>query len=90
MDVLIALGTLRRGRTPRWSPSPPVFFPFSGVYFDTSAVIITLILVGRLLEQVTSAGRRGDKEARRPSATLPTGSIKTLRVDVPVEQVGRG
>jgi len=49
MDVLIALGT-----TAAWAYSTvvtfaPGFFPFSGVYFDTSAVIITLILVGRLL-----------------------------------------
>jgi P-type Cu+ transporter len=28
----------------------PSLFPFEGVYFETAAIITTLILIGRLLE----------------------------------------
>ena len=31
----------------------PGYFPFTAVYFETAAIIITLILIGRLLETKT-------------------------------------
>src|SRR5436309_10844556 len=53
MDLLIALGT-----SAAWAYSTivtffPAFFPSSGTYFETSAIIITLILTGNLLEYIT-------------------------------------
>jgi Cu+-exporting ATPase len=53
MDLLIAIGT-----TAAWAYSSIVTFftatfPVAGVYFDTAAVIITLILFGNLLEQIS-------------------------------------
>ena len=53
MDVLIALGT-----SAAWAYSTivtmlPEVFPFDDVYFETSAVIIMLILTGNLLEHKT-------------------------------------
>lgn len=53
MDVLIALGT-----STAWVYSVivtflPSLFPFEQVYFETSTVIIILIMIGRLLEQKT-------------------------------------
>ena len=56
MDLLIAIGT-----TAAWGYSTiiaffPSLFPAGGVYFDTAAIIITLILLGNLLEHI-SKGR---------------------------------
>jgi Cu+-exporting ATPase len=55
MDVLIAMGT-----SAAWGYSTiitffPEAFPFTKVYFETSAMIILLILIGRLLEHRTKA-----------------------------------
>ncbi len=53
MDVLVAIGT----SAAYLYSSVATFFPsavgFQGVYFDTAAVIVTLILTGRLLESLT-------------------------------------
>jgi Cu+-exporting ATPase len=62
MDVLIAMGT-----TAAWLYSTtvtffPSVFPFKEVYFETAAIIIILILVGRLLEHKTKA--RASKAVR--------------------------
>jgi Cu+-exporting ATPase len=59
MDLLIAIGT-----TAAWGYSSvitviPTLFPAGGVYFDTAAVIITLILLGNLLEHI-SKGRASE------------------------------
>ena len=53
MDLLIALGT-----SAAWAYSAtvtffPNYFPSSSTYFETSAIIITLILLGNLLEYLT-------------------------------------
>src|SRR6185312_16305308 len=53
IDVLIAMGT-----TATWAYCTiitfvPSVFPFHDVYYDTSAIIIVFILIGRLLEQKT-------------------------------------
>ncbi len=92
MDVLIALGT-----TAAWAYSAvvtlsPGFFPFSGVYFDTSAVIITLILSGRFLEHVTKS--RASAAVRKLADLQPTLAHRVdergVEVDVPIEQVRVG
>jgi Cu+-exporting ATPase len=59
MDLLIAVGT-----SAAWAYSTvvtflPSIFPTSGAYFDTAAVIITLILLGNLLEHI-SKGRASE------------------------------
>ncbi|HVC26976.1 MAG TPA: heavy metal translocating P-type ATPase [Nitrososphaerales archaeon] len=92
MDVLIALGT-----SAAWAYSvavtfAPGIFPFSGVYFDTSAIIITLILGGRFLEHVTKS--RASAAVRRLADLQPTIAHRIERngaeVDVPIEQVQVG
>src|SRR5208283_4418672 len=88
MDLLIALGT-----TAAWIYSSiitflPSIFPTKGVYFDSAAVIITLVLLGNLLEQV-SKGRA--TEAVRKLADLQPRIARVIHdgseVDVPVERV---
>jgi Cu+-exporting ATPase len=88
MDVLIAIGT-----TAAWAYSTiavflPSTFPTSGIYFDTAAVIITLILLGNLLE-LASKGRAS--QAIRKLLDLQPRKVHVIRngteADVPVESV---
>ena len=92
MDVLIALGTSAAWAFSTAVTFAPGFFPSSGVYFDTSAIIITLILVGRYLEHVTKS--RASAAVRKLAQLQPTVAHrideKGAEVDVPVEQVQVG
>ena len=53
MDTLIAIGTTAAYVYSTIVTIVPGYFPFTAVYFETAAIIITLILVGRLLETKT-------------------------------------
>ncbi|TMI55390.1 YHS domain-containing protein, partial [Candidatus Bathyarchaeota archaeon] len=50
MDLLIGLGTSAAWIYSTIATFVPGFFPSSGTYFETSAIIITLIQTGNLLE----------------------------------------
>jgi Cu+-exporting ATPase len=71
--------------------APGLFAGRDGVYFDTAALIITLILLGRLLE-ARAKGRTND--AIKKLAGLQANTARVVRggeeVDVPVEEVGVG
>ncbi|MCJ7635143.1 heavy metal translocating P-type ATPase [Candidatus Bathyarchaeota archaeon] len=91
MDSLIALGT-----SAAWIYSASVtFFPssftFSGVYFDTAAAIVTLVLTGRFLEHV-SKGRAS--EAVRRLMDLQPRLAHVVRdeneIEIPIEQIQVG
>lgn len=92
MDVLIALGTSAAWAYSSVVTLAPGIFSFSGAYFDTSAVIITLILAGRLLEHVTKS--RASAAVRKLVDLKPTLAHKVSQdgsvVDIPVEQVAVG
>ena len=91
MDVLIAIGT-----TAAWAYSVVVtFLPFLGVtltekgtYYDTAAVIIGLILLGKFLEEIAK-GKAGD--AIRKLMDLAPRTARVVRDDheeeIPVELV---
>ncbi|MDG6915386.1 MAG: heavy metal translocating P-type ATPase [Nitrososphaerota archaeon] len=92
MDVLIALGT-----SAAWGYSSVVTFapgllPSSAVYFDTSVVIITLILSGRFLEHVTKS--RASAAVRKLVDLRPTIAHRVdqagAEAEVPIEQVSAG
>jgi Cu+-exporting ATPase len=53
MDTLIAIGTSAAYVYSAIVTIVPSYFPFTSVYFETAAIIITLILTGRLLETKT-------------------------------------
>ncbi|MGE0243410.1 MAG: heavy metal translocating P-type ATPase [Nitrososphaeraceae archaeon] len=53
MDTLIAIGTTAAYVYSAIVTIVPDYFPFTAVYFETAAIIITLILIGRLLETKT-------------------------------------
>jgi Cu+-exporting ATPase len=91
MDTLIATGT-----TSAWLYSTmvtffPGFFPDSEVYFDTAAMIIALVLVGKLLEDIAKGKA---SEAVRKLMELQPSLARVIRngveVEVPVEQVQVG
>ncbi|MFQ6076319.1 MAG: heavy metal translocating P-type ATPase [Candidatus Bathyarchaeia archaeon] len=91
MDVLIATGT-----SAAWVYSTivtffPGFFPGIEVYFDTSALIIALILLGKLLEDLAK-GRAS--EAVRRLMDLQPSMARVVRdgvvEEVPVERVEVG
>ena len=88
MDLLIALGT-----SAAWGYSTivtvfPSIFPAGGVYFDTAAIIITLILLGNLLEHVT---KRKASDSVRKLLDLQPRMAHVIRdgaeEDIPVEAV---
>jgi Cu+-exporting ATPase len=95
MNTLIAVGTLAAYLTSAAAILFPVFFSFGGheaqVYFDTSAVIITLILFGRVLE-ARAKGRAS--EAIRKLAGLQPKKARVIRAgreeDIPIEEVAVG
>ena len=91
MDVLIAVGT-----STAWFYSTivtflPDLFPFEDVYFETSAVIITLILTGSLLEHRTKAKA---ESAVRKLFELRSKTVRIIEngkeTKIPIEQVKIG
>ena len=97
MDTLIAIGTSAAFLYSATVTLVPNFFPFKSVYFETAAVIITLILVGRLLETKTkekasSAVRKLlDLQPRMAKVLRPVeGTEEFKEVEIPVEQIQVG
>ncbi|MFH0848203.1 MAG: heavy metal translocating P-type ATPase [archaeon] len=91
MDTLIALGT-----SAAWAYSAtvvffPSVFPIHEVYFETAAIIITLILVGRYLEHVTKSKA---SEAVRHLLNLQPTMARLIQdgeeIEVPVERIKTG
>jgi Cu+-exporting ATPase len=71
----------------------PGYFPFESVYFETAAIIITLILIGRLLETRT---KEKASDAVRKLLDLQPKMAKVIRgkqaeeIEIPIEQVQEG
>ncbi len=91
MDTLIALGTSAAYLYSAAVTIAPGYFPFTSVYFETAAIIITLILAGRLLEirtkeKASSAVRKLMDLQPRVAKVVREGS----EVEIPVEQVQEG
>jgi Cu+-exporting ATPase len=92
MDTLIALGTSAAYVYSAAVTIAPSYFPFASVYFETAAIIITLILVGRLLETRT---KEKASSAVRKLMDLQPRMAKVVREEnreevIPVEQVQQG
>ena len=97
MDTLIAIGTSAAYLYSATVTIAPEFFPFNSVYFETAAVIITLILIGRLLETRTkekashAVRRLLDLQPRKASVLRviksPTGQVLEEEAKVPIEEI---
>ena len=90
MDVLVAVGTSAAFGYSLVATLFPTTFGVQGVYFDAAAVIITLVLMGRLLEHLTkeraSESVRKLLELRPPTAHLVVdGQVKEVSAEELVE-----
>lgn len=88
MDLLIALGTSAAWIYSTIATFFPGFFPGSGTYFETSAIIITLILTGSLLEHITKG--KASEAVHRLLDLQPTVAHVVrggIEANVPVEDV---
>ena len=100
MDTLIAIGTTAAYLYSAAVTLAPNFFPFNSVYFETSAVIITLILVGRLLEtrtkeKASNAVRKLlDLQPRMAKVLRPSqdssGQLLEQEVEIRIEEIKEG
>ncbi|MGD9535486.1 MAG: heavy metal translocating P-type ATPase [Candidatus Nitrosocosmicus sp.] len=79
MDTLIAIGTTAAYVYSAIVTIVPVYFPFTAVYFETAAIIITLILIGRLLETKT---KEKASDAVRKLLDLKPRTARVLRSEV--------
>jgi len=91
MDTLISVGTSAAWVYSTIVTFTPSLFPGGDVYFDTAAVIIALILLGRLFEDLAKGKA---SEAIRKLMGLQPRVARVVRddteVEVPVEQVKVG
>ena len=91
MDVLVAVGTSAAFGYSAAAVLFPSAFGVQGVYFDAAAVIVTLILMGRLLEHLTK--ERASDSVRKLLELRPRVAhvVKDGAVtDVPVENLVPG
>ena len=79
MDTLIAIGTTAAYVYSAIVTIIPGYFPFTAVYFETAAIIITLILIGRLLETKT---KEKASDAVRKLLDLKPRTARVLRVEI--------
>jgi Cu+-exporting ATPase len=97
MDTLISIGSSAAYLYSVAVTIAPDSFPFNSVYFETAAVIITLILIGRLLEtrtkeKASDALRKLLDLQSRTAKVLrliksPSGQILEEEVEIPIEQI---
>jgi P-type Cu+ transporter len=93
MDTLIAIGTTAAYLYSTTVTIIPDYLPFESVYFETAAIIITLILIGRLLETRT---KEKASDAVRKLLDLQPKMAKVIRgndteeIEIPIEQVHEG
>jgi Cu+-exporting ATPase len=92
MDTLIAVGTTAAYLYSAIVTFLPNYFPVESVYFETAAIIITLILIGRLLE--TRTKEKASKAVRKLLDLQPrmANIIKEdgTELEIPIEQVLKG
>lgn len=84
MDVLIAVGTSAAYFYSVIYVIFPEAFPFGGWYFDTSAIIIALILTGKLLEEYVR-GKASDSV--RKLLALQPATARRIREDGSEEEI---
>ncbi|HEX2067446.1 MAG TPA: heavy metal translocating P-type ATPase [Nitrososphaeraceae archaeon] len=95
MDTLIAIGTTAAYLYSAIVTVAPGYFPFESVYFETAAIIITLILVGRLLEtrtkeKASNAVRKLLDLQPRMAKVIKRGETGIDEIEIPIEQIQEG
>ena len=95
MDTLIAIGTTAAYLYSAVVTIAPAYFPFESVYFETAAIIITLILIGRLLEtrtkeKATDAVRKLLDLQPKMAKVIGREGKAEVEFEIPIEQVKQG
>ena len=95
MDTLIAIGTTAAYLYSAVVTIAPAYFPFESVYFETAAIIITLILIGRLLEtrtkeKATDAVRKLLDLQPKMAKVIGREGNAEVEFEIPIEQVKQG
>jgi Cu+-exporting ATPase len=95
MDTLIAIGTTAAYLYSAIVTVAPEYFPFESVYFETAAIIITLILVGRLLEtrtkeKASNAVRKLLDLQPRMAKVIKRGEAGIEEIEIAIEQIQEG
>jgi Cu+-exporting ATPase len=95
MDTLIAIGTTAAYLYSAIVTVAPGYFPFESVYFETAAIIITLILLGRLLEtrtkeKASNAVRKLLDLQPRMAKVIKRGETGIEEIEIPIEQIQEG
>ncbi|MGH9982931.1 MAG: heavy metal translocating P-type ATPase [Nitrososphaeraceae archaeon] len=96
MDTLIAIGTTAAYLYSAVVTIAPGYFPFESVYFETAAIIIALILIGRLLETRTkekasdAVRKLLDLQPKMAKIIRNGANAEELEVEIPIEQVQEG
>lgn len=96
MDTLIAIGTTAAYMYSAAVTIVPRNFPFTSVYFETAAVIITLILIGRLLETKTKEKASNavrkllDLQPKMAKVSKRMGGGHEIEIEIPIEEVQEG
>ena len=91
MDVLVAVGTSAAFGYSLVETLSPSVFGVQGVYFDAAAVIVTLVLMGRLLEHLTK--ERASESVRKLLELRPSIAhlVKDNQVvEVPANELSEG
>ena len=95
MNTLVAIGSLSAYIYSVFATVFPGFFSVSGretpVYFDGAAMIVTLVLLGRLLE-LKARGRTSEAIKKLMKLTPKTARVvrQGAEMDIPVDEVMRG
>lgn len=91
MNTLISIGTLSAFLYSTSVTLLPQFFTKGAVYFDTAAIIIVLILLGRYLE-ILAKGRASEaiKKLMKLSAKIARVLRNNKEVEIPIEEVKIG
>ncbi|HEY6282530.1 MAG TPA: heavy metal translocating P-type ATPase [Nitrososphaerales archaeon] len=91
MDVLVAVGTSAAFGFSTVEALFPAVFGVQGLYFDAAAVIVTLVLAGRLLEHLTK--EQASESVRKLVELMPRVAHLVSEgkiVEVPVEELAEG
>lgn len=91
MDVLVALGTSAAYGLSAWIVFSGDISSTAHLYFEASALVITLVLAGKLLE---SHAKRGTAQAIRALMSLRPETARVIRdgteIEIPIEELGVG
>ena len=91
MDMLIAIGTSAAWAYSAAVTLAPGIFPAGGIYFDTSAIIVSLILTGTYMQRITESKAAGAISALvsmqpKIAHVVENGNI----ADIPLEKIEIG